>query len=91
MTIGVVLYVASMWIAGMMQGLMWRATNTDGTLTYSFIESMNSTYPFWGIRFLGGVMILCGMFVMVWNVYRTIAQRAVVLDVAIPPPAAQPA
>jgi cytochrome c oxidase cbb3-type subunit 1 len=91
MTIGVVLYVASMWIAGMMQGLMWRATNTDGTLTYSFIESMNSTYPFWGIRFLGGVMILCGMFVMVWNVYRTISQRAAVLDVAIPPPAAQPA
>jgi cytochrome c oxidase cbb3-type subunit 1 len=91
MTIGVVLYVASMWIAGVMQGLMWRATNADGTLTYSFIESMNSTYPYWGIRFLGGVMIVSGMFVMAWNVYRTIGLRAPVLDVAIPPPAARPA
>jgi len=91
MTIGVVLYVASMWIAGVMQGLMWRATNADGTLTYSFIESMNATYPYWGIRFLGGVMIVSGMFVMAWNVYRTIGLRAPVLDVAIPPPAAQPA
>jgi cytochrome c oxidase cbb3-type subunit 1 len=91
MTIGVVLYVASMWIAGLMQGLMWRTTNADGTLTYSFVESLSATYPFWGIRFLGGVLVLSGMFVMVWNVYRTIAQRAAVLDVAIPPPAAQPA
>ena len=91
MTIGVVLYVASMWIAGVMQGLMWRATNADGTLTYSFIESMNATYPYWGIRFLGGVMIVSGMFVMAWNVYRTIGLRAPVLDVAIPPPAARPA
>jgi cytochrome c oxidase cbb3-type subunit 1 len=91
MTIGVVLYVASMWIAGVMQGLMWRATNADGTLTYSFIESMNATYPYWGIRFLGGLMILSGMFVMAWNVHRTIALRAPVLNVAIPPPAAQPA
>ncbi len=91
MTIGVVLYVASMWIAGVMQGLMWRATNADGTLTYSFIESMNSTYPYWGIRFLGGVMIVSGMFVMAWNVYRTIALRAPVVDVAIAPPAARPA
>jgi cytochrome c oxidase cbb3-type subunit 1 len=91
MTIGVVLYVASMWIAGVMQGLMWRATNADGTLTYSFIESMNATYPYWGIRFLGGVMIVSGMFVMAWNVYRTIGLRAPVLDVVIPPPAARPA
>jgi cytochrome c oxidase cbb3-type subunit 1 len=91
MTIGVVLYVASMWIAGLMQGLMWRATNADGTLTYSFIESMNATYPYWGIRFLGGIMILFGMSVMAWNVYRTVALRAPALDVAIPPPAAQPA
>ncbi len=90
MTIGIVLYVASMWIAGVMQGLMWRATNADGTLTYSFIESLSATYPFYAIRFLGGMLILAGMFVMVWNVYRTIAQRAGVLDVVIPPPAAHP-
>jgi len=91
MTIGIVLYVAAMWIAGVMQGLMWRATNADGTLTYSFVESLSATYPFYAIRLLGGVLILAGMFVMVWNVYRTIGQRAAVLDVAIPQPAAQPA
>ncbi len=91
MTIGIVLYVAAMWIAGVMQGLMWRATNADGTLTYSFVESLNSTYPFYAIRFLGGVLIMVGMLVMVWNVYRTVGQRTMELDVAIPPPAAQPA
>ncbi len=91
MTIGIVLYVAAMWIAGVMQGLMWRATNADGTLTYSFIEALNSTYPFYAIRFLGGVLIMGGMLVMVWNVYRTVSRPAAVIDVAIPPPAAQPA
>jgi len=37
-TIGIVLYIVAMWVAGVMQGLMWRAVNTDGTLTYSFVE-----------------------------------------------------
>jgi hypothetical protein len=46
-TIGVVFYIASMWIAGVMQGLMWRATNADGTLTYTFVESLNATYPYY--------------------------------------------
>ncbi len=91
MTIGIVLYVAAMWIAGVMQGLMWRATNADGTLTYSFVESLNATYPFYAIRFLGGVLIMGGMLVMVWNVYRTVTRPAAVIDVVIPPPAAQPA
>ena len=53
-TIGVVLYIASMWIAGVMQGLMWRATNDDGSLTYSFIEALNATYPYYAVRLLGG-------------------------------------
>jgi cytochrome c oxidase cbb3-type subunit 1 len=48
-----------MWIAGVMQGLMWRATvNVDGTLTYSFVESVKATYPFWAIRLLGGLLFL---------------------------------
>jgi cytochrome c oxidase cbb3-type subunit I len=72
-TIGVVLYIAAMWIAGVMQGLMWRATNPDGTLTYAFVESVKSTYPFWTIRFLGGLMFLTGMLLMAWNVWKTIA------------------
>ena len=70
-TIGVVLYIASMWIAGVMQGLMWRATNDDGTLTYSFVESLNATYPYYLIRLSGGVLALSGMCLMAWNVLKT--------------------
>ena len=72
-TIGVVLYIASMWIAGVMQGLMWRAVNTDGTLPYSFVEAVKATYPFWAIRFLGGVLFLSGMLIMAYNMFKTIA------------------
>jgi cytochrome c oxidase cbb3-type subunit 1 len=71
-TIGVVLYIAAMWIAGVMQGLMWRAVNADGTLTYTFVESVKATAPFYGIRLLGGVLFLCGMFIMAWNVFKTV-------------------
>jgi len=71
-TIGIVLYIASMWIAGVMQGLMWRAVNDDGTLTYSFIESLEATYPFYVVRFLGGLLFLAGMLVMAYNVARTV-------------------
>ena len=63
-TIGVVLYIAAMWIAGVMQGLMWRAVNADGTLTYAFVESVKATYPFYAIRLLGGVLFLAGMLIM---------------------------
>jgi len=85
-TIGVVLYVASMWIAGVMQGLMWRATNDDGSLTYSFIEALNSTYPYYVVRLLGGVMVLGGMFLMAYNAYKTVA-GARTAESAIPEPA----
>jgi cytochrome c oxidase cbb3-type subunit 1 len=72
-TIGVVLYIVAMWIAGIMQGLMWRAINDDGTLTYSFVESLQAMYPFYFVRFLGGVLFLAGMFLMAWNVTKTIS------------------
>ena len=72
-TIGIVLYIASMWIAGVMQGLMWRAVNEDGTLTYSFVESLERMYPYYTIRFLGGLLFLVGMLIMAYNVFKTIA------------------
>lgn len=85
-TVGIVLYIASMWIAGVMQGLMWRATDADGTLTYSFIEAVKATYPFWTIRLLGGVLFLVGMIIMFYNMVRTLsgqkAYNAPVLPVA---------
>jgi cytochrome c oxidase cbb3-type subunit 1 len=57
----------------MMQGLMWRAINDDGTLTYSFVESLKAVYPFYTVRLLGGVLFLTGMFVMAYNVWKTVA------------------
>jgi cytochrome c oxidase cbb3-type subunit 1 len=86
-TIGVVLYVASMWIAGVMQGLMWRATNEDGSLTYSFIEALNATYPYYAVRLLGGLMVLGGMFLMAYNTWRTVRDTAKAPAIAIPEPA----
>jgi cytochrome c oxidase cbb3-type subunit 1 len=87
-TIGIVLYIASMWIAGVMQGLMWRATNVDGTLTYSFVESVKATYPFWTIRLLGGLLFLSGMLIMAWNMFLTIAGGKAVNDAPVLAPAA---
>ena len=86
-TIGVVLYIAAMWIAGVMQGLMWRAVSEDGTLTYTFVESVKATYPFYAIRLLGGVLYLSGMLIMAWNVYRTVADSKP-SEALIPSPAA---
>src|SRR5438552_742347 len=86
-TIGVVLYISAMWIAGVMQGLMWRALNADGTLTYAFVESVKATYPYYSIRVLGGVLFLAGMLIMAYNTWKTIAGRKAV-DAAIPVAAA---
>ncbi|HTP38965.1 MAG TPA: cytochrome-c oxidase, cbb3-type subunit I [Steroidobacteraceae bacterium] len=85
-TIGVVLYVAAMWVGGVMQGLMWRATNADGTLTYTFVEALKSTYPYYIVRLLGGLLVLGGMFIMAYNVRKTITAgvRDKVTDVPMP-------
>ena len=71
MTIGIVLYTVAMWISGLTQGLMWRAVNDDGTLTYTFVESLVASYPYYYARFLGGLLVLSGMFMMAWNMWRT--------------------
>ncbi|MDR1848610.1 MAG: cytochrome-c oxidase, cbb3-type subunit I [Zoogloeaceae bacterium] len=73
-TIGIVLYAASMWIAGVMQGLMWRAVNADGTLMYSFAEAVKGSYIFWQIRFVGGTLFLVGMLIMAYNMFKTIGE-----------------
>jgi len=83
-TIGVVLYIVSMWIAGVAQGLMWRATNADGTLTYSFAQSVAAMYPFYTIRLVGGTLFFVGMLIMAYNVWKTIAAGRVVNDARIP-------
>jgi cytochrome c oxidase cbb3-type subunit 1 len=70
-TIGTVLYIASMWVNGILQGLMWRAYNQDGTLTYSFVEAVQASYPGYLVRLIGGFIFFAGMLVMAYNVYMT--------------------
>ena len=71
-TIGTVLYIASMWVNGILQGLMWRAYNQDGTLTYTFVESLVASYPGYMVRLAGGFIFFSGMLLMAYNVYMTI-------------------
>jgi len=71
-TVGIVLYITALWAAGIMQGLMWRAVNPDGTLTYSFIESVEAMRPYYIVRFLGGLTYFSGMCLMVYNLWRTV-------------------
>ena len=75
-TIGIVLYITSMWVAGILQGLMWRAYNALGFLEYSFIETVEAMHPFYVIRALGGALFLAGALIMCWNIYRTIVMPA---------------
>ncbi|MGA7178090.1 MAG: cytochrome-c oxidase, cbb3-type subunit I [Thiobacillaceae bacterium] len=86
-TIGVVLYIAAMWIAGVAEGLMWRASNPDGTLEYSFAQVVKAIYPFYEIRLLGGSLFFAGMLIMAYNVWKTISVGKAVNDAPIPAPA----
>jgi cytochrome c oxidase cbb3-type subunit 1 len=71
-TIGTVLYIASMWVNGITQGLMWRAINDDGTLTYSFVEALQASHPGYIVRMVGGAFFASGMLFMAYNVWRTV-------------------
>ena len=79
-TTGAVLYVAAMWVSGIMQGLMWRAIDDDGTLTYAFIEVVIATHPFYVMRLCGGLLFLSGMAVMLFNTYMTIKEKQLSLS-----------
>jgi cytochrome c oxidase cbb3-type subunit 1 len=71
-TMGIVLYIVSMWVAGIMEGLMWRAYDKFGFLQYSFVESVIAVHPFMVIRMLGGVFFLIGALIAVYNMIRTV-------------------
>src|SRR3546814_2547699 len=91
-TLGVVFYTVSMWIAGITQGLMWRATNPDGTLTYSFVESLVATYPYYLGHFFGCVLVLAGMVLVAWHMWRTWPDaRAVAANPGLAPDSAEAA
>jgi cytochrome c oxidase cbb3-type subunit I len=72
-TIGIVFYASAMWVAGIMQGLMWREYGADGYLVYSFVEAVAAMFPMYVIRAAGGALYLSGALIMVYNVWRTIA------------------
>ncbi len=71
-TIGILLYITAMWVSGIMQGLMWRATDANGVLEYSFVESVEAMHPYYIIRAVGGILYLTGGLIMAYNVWRTI-------------------
>lgn len=74
-TLGIVLYIASMWVAGIMQGLMWREYGDDGYLVYAFSEVVSAMFPMYVIRATGGLLYLAGAVVMVYNVWMTVAGK----------------
>ena len=71
-TIGIVFYICAMWVAGIMQGLMWRAYTALGFLEYSFVETTEALHPMYIIRALGGALFVAGAVIMAYNLYRTI-------------------
>jgi cytochrome c oxidase cbb3-type subunit 1 len=85
---GLLIYVSSMWASGLTAGLMWRATEPDGTLTYSFLSSLIAVKPYYFARFCGGLLVLSGMIVMFWNLWRTaeVARTRTIEAVLIPMP-----
>jgi cytochrome c oxidase cbb3-type subunit 1 len=72
-TIGIVVYISAMWVAGIMQGLMWRAYTSLGFLEYSFVETTDAMHPMYVIRAIGGGLFLIGALIMAYNLVRTIA------------------
>lgn len=72
-TTGIVLYFSSMWIAGITQGMMWRATDEYGNLAYSFIDTVTVLHPYYTIRAVGGLFYLTGVFMWAYNIYKTYA------------------
>jgi cytochrome c oxidase cbb3-type subunit I/II len=86
-TIGIVLYMVSMWVAGVTQGLMWKATREDGSLTYTFLETVVALRPMYYVRLVGGLMYFVGMIMMVVNLVQTARSGAPVetsVEVVIP-------
>ena len=85
-TLGILLYITSMWVSGIMQGLMWRAYDHLGFLQYAFVETVAAMHPYYVIRAFGGLLFLGGSLLMVYNLWRTV--RAPVAEAQAAPIAA---
>jgi cytochrome c oxidase cbb3-type subunit I len=73
--VGQLVFTVTLWIAGIMQGAMWKATNADGSLTYTFLDSVTALYPFWKIRLAGGVLYFAGIVVFAYNLLMTFGRK----------------
>ncbi len=79
-SIGIVFYISAMWVAGIMQGLMWRAYTQQGFLEYSFVETTEAMHPMYVIRALGGALFLGGALIMAFNFYKTLRTRPAAVE-----------
>jgi len=88
-TIGIVLYVVSMWAAGITQGLMWRAFDQTGRLQYpDFLETVTRLVPMYWVRALGGSLYIAGLLIGAYNMYRTWKARPTIyedIEIEVPP------
>ena len=79
-TTGILLYITAMWVSGISQGLMWRAYTPQGFLQFSFVEAVAARHVENVVRLIGGLLYLSGLFIMIYNIWRTIrlpsAERA---------------
>ncbi|UYP68124.1 cytochrome-c oxidase, cbb3-type subunit I [Thalassobacter stenotrophicus] len=73
-TIGIVLYASSMWVTGIMEGLMWREVDANGFLVNSFADTVAAKFPMYVVRGLGGVLFLAGSLIMVYNLWMTVVK-----------------
>jgi cytochrome c oxidase cbb3-type subunit I len=76
-TIGIVLYASSMWVAGIMQGLMWREVDVNGFLVNAFADTVAAMFPMYVIRAIGGGLFLLGALIMCWNLWMTVRAQPV--------------
>ena len=80
-TIGIIFYIISMWVAGITQGLMWRAFDSEGYLAYgNFVETVLRVVPMYWVRLIGGLLYLGGIILLVYNIWKTIAGAEVPED-----------
>ncbi|MFV2053947.1 cytochrome-c oxidase, cbb3-type subunit I [Aliiroseovarius sp. YM-037] len=86
-TIGIVLYAASMWVTGIMEGLMWREVDANGFLVNSFADTVDAKFPMYVVRGLGGVLFLTGALIMCYNLWMTVVRGEAKADAAVAAPA----
>lgn len=83
--IGQLAFSITMWITGIQQGAMWKVTNPDGSLKYTFMEGLVKNYPYWQMRTIAGVVFVIGMLFFIYNVLMTIKKGKAELETSAKP------